>query len=92
MKRKNFVTLIGLVMNLMAGHLALAESRGGALNSVRSSVEAEAEVRLMQTNWVCYGTPLNNPLNRRICGQGQFESAARATCGFEYVDISCFRN
>jgi hypothetical protein len=42
--------------------------------------------------WVCYGTPLGNPMGRRICGQGPDEYSARRWCGFEWVDISCMHN
>lgn len=40
--------------------------------------------------WYCYGSPLSNPMERRVCGQGPDEFSARRTCGFDLVNISCW--
>jgi hypothetical protein len=40
--------------------------------------------------WVCDGSPLSNPMERRVCGQGPDEFSARRTCGFDLVNISCW--
>ena len=42
--------------------------------------------------WVCYGSPLNNPMGRVICGTGWSEAEARNQCGFDVVNILCQRS
>ena len=52
-------------------------------------VIALSTTNALAQGWVCYGTPLNNPMGRRICGQAWDEFSARNQCGFDLVNISC---
>jgi hypothetical protein len=75
----NVASLIGALTGMLAfAEPALAQRFG------RNFVTGA----LLQT-WVCSGYSLSNPMERRVCGYGPSESAARSQCGWDLTNISC---
>ena len=39
----------------------------------------------------CVGSPLNNPMQRIVCGRDSSEAGARNQCGYNYSFITCYQ-